>query len=29
MIRVNPTLSHDELGLTADYGLRYAEPDPV
>ena len=29
MIRVNPVLSHDELGLTADYGLRYAEPDPV
>ena len=29
MIRVNPALSHDELGLTADYGLRYAEPDPV
>jgi phytoene dehydrogenase-like protein len=29
MIRVNPALSQDELGLTADYGLRYAEPDPV
>ena len=29
MIRVNPVLSRDELGLTADYGLRYAEPDPV
>jgi phytoene dehydrogenase-like protein len=29
MIRVNPALSRDELGLTADYGLRYAEPDPV
>ena len=28
MIRVNPALLHDELGLT-DYGLRYAEPDPV
>jgi phytoene dehydrogenase-like protein len=29
MIRVNPALSQDELGLTANYGLRYAEPDPV
>ena len=29
MIRVNPALSRDELGLTARYGLRYAEPDPV
>ncbi len=29
MIRVNPALLHDELGLAADYGLRYAEPDPV
>ncbi len=29
MIRVNPALLHDELGLIADYGLRYAEPDPV
>ncbi|MGD0926065.1 MAG: NAD(P)/FAD-dependent oxidoreductase [Streptosporangiaceae bacterium] len=29
MIRVNPALSQDELGLTAGYGLRYAEPDPV
>ena len=29
MIRVNPALSHDELGLAANYGLRYAEPDPV
>jgi phytoene dehydrogenase-like protein len=29
MIRVNPVLSRDELGLAADYGLRYAEPDPV
>ncbi len=29
MIRVNPVLSDDELGLAADYGLRYAEPDPV
>jgi phytoene dehydrogenase-like protein len=29
MIRVNPALLHDELGLIADYGLAYAEPDPV
>jgi phytoene dehydrogenase-like protein len=29
MIRVNPALLHDELGLIADYGLRYVEPDPV
>lgn len=29
MIRINPALLHDELGLVADYGLRYAEPDPV
>jgi phytoene dehydrogenase-like protein len=29
MIRVNPVLLHDELGLAADYGLRYVEPDPV
>src|SRR5882757_5564496 len=29
MIRVNPVLQHDELGLIAGYGLRYAEPDPV
>ena len=29
MIRVNPALSRDELGLIADYGLAYAEPDPV
>jgi phytoene dehydrogenase-like protein len=29
MIRVNPALSRDELGLVAGYGLRYAEPDPV
>ena len=29
MIRVNPALLHDELGLVADYGLRYVEPDPV
>jgi len=29
MIRVNPVLRDDELGLIADYGLRYVEPDPV
>jgi len=29
MIRVNPALLADELGLVADYGLTYAEPDPV
>ncbi len=29
MIRVNPALLHDELGLIADYGLSYVEPDPV
>jgi phytoene dehydrogenase-like protein len=29
MIRVNPALLADELGLIADYGLSYAEPDPV
>jgi len=29
MIRVNPVLQADELGLIADYGLRYLEPDPV
>ncbi|HWG62116.1 MAG TPA: NAD(P)/FAD-dependent oxidoreductase [Streptosporangiaceae bacterium] len=29
MIRVNPVLRDDELGLISRYGLRYAEPDPV
>ena len=29
MIRVNPLLMNDELGLHADYGLEYLEPDPV
>jgi len=29
LIRVNPALLADELGLVADYGLSYAEPDPV
>lgn len=28
LIRVNPLLLDDELGLHADYGLRYVEPDP-
>ncbi|MBO0775984.1 MAG: NAD(P)/FAD-dependent oxidoreductase [Actinobacteria bacterium] len=29
LIRVNPLLTSDELGLVADYGLRYIDPDPV
>jgi phytoene dehydrogenase-like protein len=29
MIRVNPVLQADELGLIGRYGLRYLEPDPV
>ncbi len=29
LIRVNPLLTGDELGLIADYGLRYVDPDPV
>jgi phytoene dehydrogenase-like protein len=29
LIRVNPLLTGDELGLIADYGLRYSDPDPV
>jgi phytoene dehydrogenase-like protein len=29
IIRVNPLLVNDELGLHADYGLEYFEPDPV
>ena len=29
LIRVNPLLMKDELGLQADYGLQYLEPDPV
>jgi phytoene dehydrogenase-like protein len=29
MIRVNPVLLADELGLVSRYGLRYADPDPV
>jgi phytoene dehydrogenase-like protein len=29
LIRVNPLLANDELGLHADYGLEYIDPDPV
>jgi phytoene dehydrogenase-like protein len=29
LIQVNPLLTEDELGLMADYGLEYLEPDPV
>jgi phytoene dehydrogenase-like protein len=29
LIRVNPLLTGDELGLIARYGLRYIDPDPV
>jgi phytoene dehydrogenase-like protein len=29
IIRSNPLLVNDELGLHADYGLEYVEPDPV
>jgi len=29
LIRINPLLTKDELGLVADYGLRYIDPDPV
>jgi phytoene dehydrogenase-like protein len=29
LIRINPLLTGDELGLVADYGLRYIDPDPV
>ncbi len=29
LIRVNPLLTSDELGLIANYGLRYLDPDPV
>jgi phytoene dehydrogenase-like protein len=29
LIRVNPVLADDELGLHAEYGLEYLEPDPV
>jgi phytoene dehydrogenase-like protein len=29
LIRVNPLLTRDELGLGRNYGLRYIDPDPV
>ena len=29
LIRTNPLLLHDELGLHAEYGLEYVDPDPV
>ena len=29
LIRVNPLLSKDELGLVSEFGLTYLEPDPV
>jgi phytoene dehydrogenase-like protein len=29
LIRVNSLLTGDELGLIANYGLRYIDPDPV
>lgn len=29
LIRVNPLLTRDELGLIGGYGLRYLDPDPV
>jgi phytoene dehydrogenase-like protein len=29
LIRVNPVLTRDELGLVAESGLHYVEPDPV
>ncbi|HEY1274184.1 MAG TPA: NAD(P)/FAD-dependent oxidoreductase [Thermoleophilaceae bacterium] len=29
LIQVNPLLTNDELGLKADYGLEYVDPDPV
>jgi phytoene dehydrogenase-like protein len=29
LIRANPLLTRDELGLIADFGLRYVDPDPV
>ena len=29
LIRVNPLLAKDELGLHGKYGLKYVEPDPV
>src|ERR671932_2048921 len=29
LIQASPTLRNDELGLLADYGLEYIQPDPV
>ncbi len=29
LIRVNPLIRHDELGLVAKHGLEYVDPDPV
>ncbi len=29
LIRVNPLIKNDELGLVSDYGLSYVDPDPV
>jgi len=29
LIRLNPLIKNDELGLVADYGLSYIDPDPV
>lgn len=29
LIQANPVIADDELGLIADYGLRYVDPDPV
>ncbi|MGH9089063.1 MAG: phytoene desaturase family protein [Acidimicrobiales bacterium] len=29
LIRTNPVLAADELGLIADYGITYVDPDPV
>jgi phytoene dehydrogenase-like protein len=29
LIQVNPVLARDELGLVADFGLTYVDPDPV
>jgi phytoene dehydrogenase-like protein len=29
LIQANPVIADDELGLIADYGLRYIDPDPV
>ncbi len=29
LIRVNPLMKHDELGLISEHGLAYVDPDPV